>query len=107
MQTGDVPRVARPREALRRMIVLRAAVLVLSAGVGVCVVYRWIFALSYLLRRHAWVVAPPGPMATRFVVVIPAHDEEGVIAASIGSLRSADYPRDRVDVIVVADNCSD
>ena len=39
--------------------------------------------------------------------LIPAHDEEAGIQATVQSLFAQDYPRDRFGVIVVADNCSD
>lgn len=41
----------------------------------------------------------------RVVALIPAHDEEEQIAATIASLRAQSYGVDRI--IVVADNCSD
>jgi cellulose synthase/poly-beta-1,6-N-acetylglucosamine synthase-like glycosyltransferase len=40
-------------------------------------------------------------------VLIPAHDEELVIGRLLRSLDGLDYPRDRFDVCVVADNCAD
>lgn len=43
----------------------------------------------------------------RFDVVVPAHDEEQGIGATMASLRQLDYPADRVRVLVVADNCGD
>ena len=43
----------------------------------------------------------------RFLVVIPAHDEEGNIAATVLSARAMDYPPALFDVLVIADNCSD
>ena len=43
----------------------------------------------------------------RFDVVVPAHDEEQGICATIASLRQLDYPAGRYRLIVVADNCSD
>jgi hypothetical protein len=43
----------------------------------------------------------------RIVVVIPAHDEASTVAAAIGSCLGADYPRNLLQVVVVADNCSD
>jgi 1,2-diacylglycerol 3-beta-glucosyltransferase len=51
----------------------------------------------------------PSEMGTppRLLVVVPAHDEEAVIGDLLESLRQADYPADRLDVVVVADNCSD
>ena len=49
----------------------------------------------------------PSPLFHRFAVLVPAHDEELSLPASLRSLFSADYPRDLLDVFVVADNCSD
>jgi cellulose synthase/poly-beta-1,6-N-acetylglucosamine synthase-like glycosyltransferase len=43
----------------------------------------------------------------RFVIVIPAHDEEAVLPDVIQSCMQLDYPRDRFEVVVVADNCTD
>ena len=42
-----------------------------------------------------------------FAVLVPAHDEEPIIAAAVASLLAQDYPAARREVIVVADNCSD
>lgn len=44
---------------------------------------------------------------TKFVVVIPARNEEKVISSTIESLRKISYPLDLYDLIVVADNCTD
>ncbi len=57
-------------------------------------------------RRHT----PPaqaGPRTTRFVMLVPAHDEAAGIGATLESLAEVDYPADLVDVHVVADNCTD
>ncbi len=43
----------------------------------------------------------------RFLVVIPAHDEEALIAATVRGCRSLDYDPGRFAVHVIADNCSD
>lgn len=43
----------------------------------------------------------------RFVVVVPAHNEEGGLAATLSSLCRLDYPKDLFQIVVVADNCSD
>ena len=43
----------------------------------------------------------------RFAVLVPAHNEEAVIGRTLDSLDALDYPRDRFDVWVVADNCND
>jgi cellulose synthase/poly-beta-1,6-N-acetylglucosamine synthase-like glycosyltransferase len=43
----------------------------------------------------------------RITVLIPAHDEEGTVAATVRSVRACDYPPGLVRVLVVADNCTD
>lgn len=43
----------------------------------------------------------------RFAVIIPAHDEELGVAATVAQLRSADYPPENIRILVIADNCSD
>jgi 1,2-diacylglycerol 3-beta-glucosyltransferase len=44
---------------------------------------------------------------TRFVMLIPAHNEEHGIGPTLESVRALNYPPDLLRVIVVADNCSD
>lgn len=43
----------------------------------------------------------------KFDLVIPAHDEEGGIAATVASALAVDYPPELRRVTVVADNCTD
>jgi 1,2-diacylglycerol 3-beta-glucosyltransferase len=43
----------------------------------------------------------------RLTVLLPAHDEEQLIARCVGSLFDQTYPRDLYRVVVIADNCSD
>lgn len=42
-----------------------------------------------------------------FAVLIPAHNEEGPLPATLRSVFALDYPPDMVRVYVVADNCAD
>jgi cellulose synthase/poly-beta-1,6-N-acetylglucosamine synthase-like glycosyltransferase len=44
---------------------------------------------------------------TRFLVLIPAHNEEEGIRPTLESLRAQDYPEDLRNVLVIADNCQD
>lgn len=48
-----------------------------------------------------------GAELPRLLFLVPAHDEELLIANTIASLRGVDYPADRMTVAVVADNCGD
>ena len=43
----------------------------------------------------------------RFLVLIPAHNEEVGIASTLESLRNLDYPSERYRVLVIADRCVD
>ena len=49
----------------------------------------------------------PASRALNLVALVPAHDEEPLIADCVASLLAQDYPADRREVIVVADNCGD
>ena len=47
------------------------------------------------------------PVMHRIAVLIAARNEQAVIGNLIDSIRAQDYPADKVDVFVVADNCTD
>jgi cellulose synthase/poly-beta-1,6-N-acetylglucosamine synthase-like glycosyltransferase len=49
----------------------------------------------------------PGEPTSRFLVVIPAHDEEEGIANTVVSCLASNYPDTLFQVLVIADNCSD
>lgn len=48
-----------------------------------------------------------GTPSVRFAIVVPAHDEQEGIAATVENLLAVEYPKDLFSVVVVADNCSD
>lgn len=75
------------------------------AAVPVVAAASYLLALT-LLSRRAPAPTPPVP-ALRFDLVVPAHQEEAGIAATVASLAAVDYPPALRRVIVVADNCSD
>lgn len=43
----------------------------------------------------------------KFMAIIPAHNEENVIKSLIDSLNKQDYPKELLDIYVIADNCTD
>ncbi len=43
----------------------------------------------------------------RFLLLVPAHNEERVIGNLIENLMNLDYPKELYDVVVIADNCND
>ena len=68
---------------------------------------------GYLLLLTAAALLGPrrapaaGPARRRFALLVPAHDEEALLPRLLASVRAVDYPADRLDVYVVADNCTD
>src|SRR3954452_7293138 len=76
------------------------------AGLPFLAACGYLFALAILSARPK-ASAARGEGRLRFAVVVPAHDEEVGIAATVRSLLDLDYPRDLFRVIVVADNCLD
>jgi hypothetical protein len=48
-----------------------------------------------------------GDVRPRLLVLIPAHDEEALLGPCLASVAALRYPADRLDVVVVADNCTD
>jgi hypothetical protein len=60
-------------------------------------------AAPFGLRRRP----PAACRLRRFAVLVPAHDEEPVLARLLDSLAALDYPPELVRVCVVADNCTD
>lgn len=84
--------------------------LLLHAFLGVVVAGLWaMFGYQAVLARWGWSVrkGPPPGDATRFAVLIPAHDEEAALGALLASLRAVDYPPSQLFVLVVADHCGD
>ena len=43
----------------------------------------------------------------KFMAIIPAHNEEAVIRNLVESLKNQNYPKELLDVYVIADNCTD
>ena len=43
----------------------------------------------------------------KFMALIPAHNEEAVVANLVESLKNQNYPKELFDIYVIADNCTD
>ncbi len=43
----------------------------------------------------------------KFMMILPAHNEENVIGNLLESLQKLDYPKELYDIYVIADNCTD
>lgn len=60
---------------------------------------------SLPLRRRGETTSKAEP--PRLLFLIPAHNEELLLGRTLDSLQRLDYPADRFDVVVIADNCED
>ncbi|WP_165249919.1 glycosyltransferase family 2 protein [Paludisphaera soli] len=70
------------------------------------------FLLMLLLTALAALFSPrrttlPTAPESRFLIVIPAHDERVGIAETVRSCRAQAYPAELFQVLVIADNCTD
>lgn len=83
--------------------VAHAALLFLAVPLGLASAYLLVLALC------SWRSEPPTCPSPnlRFDIIVPAHDEEDGIAATVQSLLAVDYPEGLRRVLVIADNCSD
>jgi cellulose synthase/poly-beta-1,6-N-acetylglucosamine synthase-like glycosyltransferase len=61
-----------------------------------------IFGWKKRIDKHEY----KGPLNS-YAIIISAHDEETVISNTINSIKEVDYPSNKYEVFVVADNCSD
>jgi len=74
-------------------------------GIPAVAASLYVLALTVLSARLPQ-LAPSG-RKLRFDIIVPAHNEESVIANVIQSLLAVDWPADQFRVVVVADNCTD
>ena len=82
---------------------------IIMIAVGVIAV---IFPLQYAFLFVAGVFAkqktyPPAEQKLRYGVIVCARNEERVIRQLVESIRKCDYPQDKLDIFVIAHNCTD
>lgn len=84
--------------------------------VAVLVVYHHVLypvlLRSLAARRRGRVRFPAGPSCIApscpsITIIVPAHNEAGVIAAKIRNLNSLAYPADKLHVVLALDGCTD
>ena len=67
--------------------------------------YPLVLRLAALFARPR--AAPPALEPPRLSVIIPCHNEAASLGAKLEDLRAADYPRDKLEIIVVSDGSDD
>jgi glycosyltransferase involved in cell wall biosynthesis len=87
------------------MLLQALCILLLVPAVLAALYYLGLAVLGLALRqRHQAQGARP---SHHFAIVIPAHNEEAALAATLRACARLDYPPERRRVYVIADNCTD
>ena len=67
-------------------------------------VYLFVLAFVGLLPEKKRKLLSPGK---RFLILVPARNEAATIGKTLKAIKQLNYPQSLVDVLVIADNCSD
>ncbi len=78
--------------------------LIISLIFTLCYFYQLWYVLIGLFKKNKGFVAHDNH---RYAVVVSARNESNVIQALIHSINTQNYPKELVDIFVVADNCTD
>ena len=76
----------------------------------IMVIFFACYAYQFLYIPIAWLKKQkplPKVLLHRYAVLIAARNEETVIGSLIESIKRQNYPADRIDIYVIADNCTD
>ena len=87
------------------LTVLQALVGLLVGGLALLTLYLLVLTVAAVFARRDG--PPAGTGERRFAILVPAHNEQALIGRLLESLQAIDYPEDRFDICVVADNCTD
>jgi 1,2-diacylglycerol 3-beta-glucosyltransferase len=83
------------------------SLLLTVAALPVLAAALYLAVLTWLGRRPLVAAVAPSATPTRFVLVVPAHDEAAGLPATLATLDALAWPAAQRRVLVVADNCSD
>jgi cellulose synthase/poly-beta-1,6-N-acetylglucosamine synthase-like glycosyltransferase len=88
-------------------MVLVTALAALAAVILLAPAVSDLLSLSRIAVRPMRGGMPSSAETARLLVLVPAHDEELLIDACLRSLTEQRYPKGRMKVAVIADNCTD
>lgn len=77
---------------------------VLVTIIGIAFTVQVMYILLFWVKAKRY---PEAPVKHKIGVVIPARNESEVIAQTIKQIQASDYPKDKYDIFLVADNCTD
>lgn len=70
-------------------------------------VFPWVLGKAAKRKQIEVIKEVPRSALPNITILIPAHNEEDVIADKIRNLAALDYPADKFDVVIVLDGCDD
>ena len=94
-------------------VVFRSTIVVIFSIMEIFSVIFWfydpfIYIISQFFQKNRRVPCEPTPnKLNRFAVIGCAHNEEAVIGQLIKSLYATVYPKNKYDIYIICDNCSD
>ena len=77
---------------------------ILTGIVSILYIPFLIFGVIGLFKKKKF---PKAKVQHRYGIIIPARNEEKVVGNLIESIRKNNYPQDKLDIIVMAHNCTD
>ncbi|MBO4453172.1 MAG: glycosyltransferase family 2 protein [Clostridia bacterium] len=72
--------------------------------IGAILAHFTVFGIAGIFLKKKY---PEAEKKKRYGIIIPARNEESVVAGLIESIKKNDYPQDKLSIFVVAHNCSD
>jgi len=96
---------------MQTLQILKWCILLLEQCMALPIIYLCVLAISATRaakkRRGNMIGSTLIFSHLRFAILIPAHNEEALLAGLLNSLATLAYPKDRFTVYVIADNCTD
>lgn len=80
---------------------------IITGFFSVCYLYQIFFIIYELFKKNKKPESANPSKLHKFGVIICARNEQSVIGGLIDSIKRQDYPKELIDIFVVADNCTD
>lgn len=87
------------------ILLLNIFLLILFGYLATATVYLLVLAGAYFVVRKR--PAGSADPFNRFAILVPAHNEELLVGNLCESLLHIDYPQEKFEVFIIADNCND
>lgn len=87
------------------MIIVKLILGILFGFLAISTLYNLVFAIAALFGKRASYTSDE--LKRRFVILIPAYKENNIILDTVRAALHQDYPKDRFEVVVIADQLSE